>query len=141
PSLLSEWLLEREERLVAIAPAAMRNAVEEVRLRWQSQERLRQLAHKIQELIRPAAPVSTNLWFECTGQQWLAILDPDESRPMISTTGQAVTNTSELTDIRFYSESLIKQAMEIALKKVPVHAPPYFSFELALENRPILPEA
>jgi len=137
PSFLSAQLLTEMERLAESQSSAMQEATKAVRLRWESQERLRALARRIQALLRPTNVVSTNLWFEWSDQHWFAILNPTESHLKTSENGPSGPITNRFTHIRLLPEAVIRRFAQLAVSEAGVKIPPYLGTRLFLEGQEI----
>jgi signal transduction histidine kinase len=135
PSFITPHLMEQQEQLAADQSPEIRRVSEKLRVRWESQERLRRRALAIIERLRPTTVLTTNAWFDWDGMKWLALLNPSEIRRMSSLDGKPVTNIIPVTKIRFFPEAAVARAAERALADAPVRLPPYLAANLSLENR------
>ncbi len=138
PSFLSAHLLAEGERLAAKESDAVRRAVQEVRLRWESQERLRELVRRVREILVPTAVLTANVWFKSGGQRWFAILNPGETQLMTSTNGQPQTFTNRVTNLRFFPERAVKRATDLALGRTAPRLPEYFAAQLSVEDERVV---
>lgn len=139
PSILSPRLIRMMRELAAGADAETQEAVEKVTRRWSAQERVRSLAQQTRTVLGITNLVTTNLWFEHSGQWWWATLHPTEIRQMTSTNGHTVTLTNRATAIRFYPEAVLQRAAALALNKYPASLPPSCVIKLSLEGRGLVP--
>lgn len=141
PSFLFPRLLADAEQLAVDQSAEARQALVELRARWDSDERLRALAREVQARLKPAGVLTTNLWFEWKTLRWLAVLDPGKIMHHTSSNGAAVTHTQPVTGIRFYPRPVVERALGRAVNKLNAPIPGHLELAAVLEGEPLLSPA
>lgn len=138
-SVLTPLLLTQAETLAARQAPAVRDAVLELRQRWEGSERLRGLAQRAQEILRPTTLLTTNLWLDSGDRRWFAILDPSTlTSPALVNGQQSNVVVGHFTRIRFFPKAAVQRATEQAMSKLEVALPPYFGLRVSLENAIVL---
>jgi len=146
PSSLTPWVLALGEALAKRSgepqPAAL---VGELRARWNSAERLRELGARLAEATRLTPVRRHNLWLTNRGAAWLAVIQPGRSFVHTSTNGRALTFTNVESQARVFSADTLALAAFNGLQSVttvngrerifPPRMPVGLAVSLELEGR------
>ena len=133
PSTLAPRLLASARQLAQSTPGGI-EAVDLVHQRWLADERLRELARFIPQSDLARGLATTNLWFEARGERWLAILNPSQSRTMISTNGRTVTFTNHISLVRFIPKPFVEAAFAEAVRLSKIQVPAYLGLNVDLDG-------
>jgi len=153
PSCLTPWLLDRGNEIARRSgkPEHVR-LMDELRARWVSDERVRELARRLTELARPTAGTLRNLWLTNRGTIWFADIQPWPSWGTTVSNGIRLTITNQESRVRLYSAGTLAQAAFVALhnlatvdgreRSTPPRLPAGLKLSIELEGRRlVLPSA
>lgn len=121
PSSLTPWALALGDELAKRSgepqPAAL---VGELRARWNSAERLRELGAQLAEATRPTPMRQHNLWFTNRGAGWLAVIQPGRSFTHTSMNGHSITLTNVESQARLFNADTLALTAFNGLQKATV---------------------
>lgn len=121
PSLFTPWLLDQAEHMTTDSSAAIaRSVVAELRAHWESDQRRRALATRLQQQVPLTPPPVTNLWLTQDPSRWFFVVQPTTSRTFTSTNGHPVMITNQVVSARVASEELLGQVFHRATEAGPV---------------------
>lgn len=111
PSSLTPWALDIGDGLAARSsgPAEVR-LMGEVRARWRSAERLRELGLGLTDMGPLGTDAGRNRWFTNRAGVWFAVGQPSISMVNTSTNGRRLTITNQETRVRLFSADTLALA-------------------------------
>jgi signal transduction histidine kinase len=145
PSSLTPWVLDLGDELARRTDDPKEaDLIGKLRARWISTERLRELAGRLTELVRPSPTLHENRWLTNRGTGWLAVIQPGFSFLNTSTNGRPLTLTNRESRARLFSTDTLALAAFNGLHTVawvngrerltPPRLPPGMSLSLELEG-------
>ncbi len=148
PSSLTPWVLDLGDELARrTGDPKKAELIGKLRARWISSERLRELAGRLTELVRPSPTLHENRWLTNRETEWLAVIQPGVSFLNTSTNGRPITLTNRESQARLFSADTLALAAFNGLHTVawingrerltPPRLPTGMSLSLELEGKPL----
>lgn len=111
PSILTPWLLDQGDEMAHRSGSVEHlRRMSELRLRWNSAERRRALARRLQERITLTPTLVTNLWLRERSDDWFATVQPMIGGTTTSVSNKLSTNTYTLPSARVFPAAVLGYA-------------------------------